>query len=204
MDTLPSLRAVVPAAELHLAARRLLGQATTELVALVPAEHPVAVGLGATLHELGTGDVLVRVVHDGGSAPPFPGNVLVRTVERVPQVIVVADRSVALLSSREPRTPPTIVGESVVVQACATAFAGMWAHSREATAIERERLCDRAVLHALGCGTTDECAARELNISTRTYRRRVAELMEQLGASSRFQAGMLAAGRGWAAEGRGR
>ncbi|MDN5747556.1 MAG: hypothetical protein L0H64_03390 [Pseudonocardia sp.] len=132
MDAVPPLRAVAPAAELHLAARRLLGQATRELVALVPAEHPVAAGLRATLHELGTGGVLVRVVHDGGPAPAFPGAVLVRTVDRVPQVIVVADRSAALLSSREPRTPPTIVDEAVVVQACATAFAGMWDHPREA------------------------------------------------------------------------
>jgi DNA-binding NarL/FixJ family response regulator len=39
---------------------------------------------------------------------------------------------------------------------------------------------------------TDVTAARELGMSLRTYRRRVAELLVALGADSRFQAGMRA------------
>jgi DNA-binding NarL/FixJ family response regulator len=35
-------------------------------------------------------------------------------------------------------------------------------------------------------------AARELNVSLRTYRRHVAEILRELGASSRFQAGARA------------
>jgi DNA-binding NarL/FixJ family response regulator len=50
----------------------------------------------------------------------------------------------------------------------------------------------RTVLRALGSGATDETAARELGMSLRTYRRRVAELLNALGAGSRFQAGMRA------------
>ncbi|KUL41924.1 response regulator transcription factor [Streptomyces regalis] len=50
----------------------------------------------------------------------------------------------------------------------------------------------RAVLHALGSGVTDAAAARDLGMSLRTYRRRVAELLVALGADSRFQAGMRA------------
>jgi hypothetical protein len=48
------------------------------------------------------------------------------------------------------------------------------------------------VLRALGCGVTDEAAARELGMSLRTYRRRVADLLVALGAGSRFQAGVRA------------
>ncbi len=48
------------------------------------------------------------------------------------------------------------------------------------------------VLDALNEGWTDETAARALGVSLRTYRRRVAELMTALGASSRFQAGARA------------
>ncbi|MFF4830294.1 DNA-binding response regulator [Streptomyces sp. NPDC001315] len=50
----------------------------------------------------------------------------------------------------------------------------------------------RTVLRALGSGVTDEAAARELGMSLRTYRRRVAELLVALGADSRFQAGIRA------------
>lgn len=50
----------------------------------------------------------------------------------------------------------------------------------------------RTVLRALGSGATDETAARELGMSVRTYRRRVAELLNALDAGSRFQAGMRA------------
>ncbi|MEU4487633.1 helix-turn-helix domain-containing protein [Streptomyces purpurascens] len=48
------------------------------------------------------------------------------------------------------------------------------------------------VLRALASGATDETAARELGMSLRTYRRRVAELLLALNAGSRFQAGLRA------------
>lgn len=52
------------------------------------------------------------------------------------------------------------------------------------------------VLARLATGAKDECAARELGVSPRTYRRHVTELCERLGASSRFEAGALAAQAG--------
>jgi DNA-binding NarL/FixJ family response regulator len=45
-------------------------------------------------------------------------------------------------------------------------------------------------------GAKDETIARQLGVSLRTVRRRVAELMDELGASTRFQAGMEAVRRG--------
>ncbi|MFE9440685.1 DNA-binding response regulator [Streptomyces sp. NPDC006602] len=50
----------------------------------------------------------------------------------------------------------------------------------------------RTILRTLGSGATDETAARELGMSLRTYRRRVADLLDTLDAGSRFQAGMRA------------
>jgi hypothetical protein len=49
---------------------------------------------------------------------------------------------------------------------------------------------DRLILRGLASGLTDEAAARRLGMPLRTYRRRVAELMRQLGSDSRFQAGV--------------
>ncbi|MFE9822211.1 response regulator transcription factor [Streptomyces sp. NPDC005791] len=49
------------------------------------------------------------------------------------------------------------------------------------------------VLHLMSTGRTDEVTARELGMSVRTFRRHVSEVMQRLGASSRFQAGLRAA-----------
>ncbi|HEX7303572.1 LuxR C-terminal-related transcriptional regulator [Lentzea sp.] len=56
---------------------------------------------------------------------------------------------------------------------------------------------DRSVLRMLASGLTDEMVARQIGVSVRHLRRRIARLMDELGADSRFQAGMTAARRGW-------
>lgn len=53
------------------------------------------------------------------------------------------------------------------------------------------------LLEQLMAGATDEIIARKLGISLRTVRRRVAELMSDLGVDTRFQAGVEAVRRGW-------
>lgn len=45
-------------------------------------------------------------------------------------------------------------------------------------------------------GSKDEALARQLGVSLRTVRRRVADLMDEFGATTRFQAGMEAVRRG--------
>jgi DNA-binding NarL/FixJ family response regulator len=55
----------------------------------------------------------------------------------------------------------------------------------------------RLLLEQLTRGAKDEQIARELGLSLRTVRRRVAEVLGELGADSRFQAGVEAVRRGW-------
>ena len=55
----------------------------------------------------------------------------------------------------------------------------------------------RLLLDQLSTGAKDEQIARTLGLSLRTVRRRVANLLEELGAESRFQAGVEAVRRGW-------
>jgi hypothetical protein len=50
-----------------------------------------------------------------------------------------------------------------------------------------------AVIRSLDAGVTDEVAARQLSVSLRTYRRHVANLMERLDITTRFQLGARAA-----------
>lgn len=53
------------------------------------------------------------------------------------------------------------------------------------------------VLRLLAAGATDAAIAEQVGISQRTVERRVRALMEQLGVTTRFQAGVQAARRGW-------
>ncbi|MGW0752886.1 hypothetical protein [Streptomyces sp. NPDC002587] len=80
-----------------------------------------------------------------------------------------------------------------VMPGCARAApggAGRSAEDGELPSVARE------VLRQLALGTKDETAAREMGMALRTYRRVVAQLMENLDARSRFQAGFLAGQRG--------
>ncbi|WP_206442911.1 LuxR C-terminal-related transcriptional regulator, partial [Candidatus Protofrankia californiensis] len=56
---------------------------------------------------------------------------------------------------------------------------------------------ERLLLRLLSLGAKDEAAARHLGVSVRTVRRMIADLMRRMDARSRFQAGILAAERGW-------
>ena len=57
--------------------------------------------------------------------------------------------------------------------------------------------CLQPILEELVKGDTDMTTCRRLNMSPRTYSRRVAELLSYLGVETRFQGGMEVALRGW-------
>jgi len=59
------------------------------------------------------------------------------------------------------------------------------------------------VLRELLAGTLDVTASRRLNMSPRTFNRRVAELLQYLGAQTRFQGGVQAVMQGLAPLSRG-
>ena len=56
---------------------------------------------------------------------------------------------------------------------------------------------DRVLLSLLANGLNDEAIARQTHRGLRTVRRDIARLMDDLGARSRFEAGVRAARRGW-------
>ena len=53
------------------------------------------------------------------------------------------------------------------------------------------------MLTLMAVGMKDDAIARQLGISPRTLRRRSQELLVELAAGNRFQAGVEAARRGW-------
>ena len=56
---------------------------------------------------------------------------------------------------------------------------------------------EATLLGLLAAGMTDAAIARQLGAHERTVHRRVRELLDRLGADTRFQAGLQAARRGW-------
>lgn len=56
---------------------------------------------------------------------------------------------------------------------------------------------DQHILGMLASGASDATIARQMGVSQRTVERRIKVILDQLGAQSRFQAGMLAKERGW-------
>ena len=79
-------------------------------------------------------------------------------------------------------------------------FESLWSRAtpvRELESGEARPDLRQFLLEQLVAGSTDEVIARKLGISLRTVRRRIAQLMADLGVDTRFQAGVEAARRGW-------
>lgn len=96
--------------------------------------------------------------------------------------------------------PRTLVRQQGLVEALALLFEMMWERASTVPELEqRDPRSDlrRFLLRQLATGAQDEQIARTLGLSLRTVRRRVAALMTELGADSRFQAGVEAVRRGW-------
>jgi DNA-binding NarL/FixJ family response regulator len=95
-----------------------------------------------------------------------------------------------------------VLRQPSIVRAMALLFEAIWEKALAVPVLEGQRHDDgakgqRLLLRQLAGGAKDEQIARSLGLSVRTVRRRVAELLDQLGAESRFQAGAEAVRRGW-------
>ncbi|MEU4065763.1 helix-turn-helix transcriptional regulator [Streptomyces wedmorensis] len=127
-----------------------------------------------------------------------------RTVPVVPMLMVVVDREAALVpvDPRDGRAGALEVRSPGLVHALVVLFDRLWesgtpfgeAPRRDAHDLSPQ---ERELLLLLGIGCTDDVAARRLGISLRTVRRMSSDLMNRLGARSRFEAGVRAAKEGW-------
>jgi DNA-binding CsgD family transcriptional regulator len=94
--------------------------------------------------------------------------------------------------------PRLLVRQGALVGALTLLFELYWTHSSSVADLVAAPGGHRAfLLRQLASGAQDEQIARTLGLSLRTVRRRVAELMIELGVDSRFQAGVEAVRRGW-------
>ncbi len=128
----------------------------------------------------------------------------VRTVPTLPTRMIIIDRTSAVIPVRGDDTAAGAViltGHGTVTALCAL-LDSTWAAGRplgEAPVRDPHGLTpqEQAALSLLAEGHTDDAIARRLGVSPRTARRVTTELIERLGARSRFQAGVRAAQLGW-------
>lgn len=116
--------------------------------------------------------------------------------------LTVYDRSVAVvpIDPGEGLRGALLVREPGLVSQLANCFDGVWEAAQDLGAFLDDGSpsgLERRVLAALVTADKDETAARELDVSVRTLRRHVADIMARLGTANRFQAGVRAKEKGW-------
>lgn len=125
----------------------------------------------------------------------------VRITRAVPHRLVLVDRTLAIVPARadDPAAGALFVSQPVVVASFVGQFGQLWKAGQRVGRDDRD--LNVTLIHdtvsMLRSGVTDEVAAKQLNVSVRTLRRRVASVMEMLGATSRFEAGVKASEAGW-------
>ncbi|MGC5341405.1 helix-turn-helix domain-containing protein [Streptomyces sp. DT171] len=136
----------------------------------------------------------------------------IRSVDRLPTELVVADGRLAMVPMTGHGTEPAalVVHASGLLESLTGLFEAVW---REAMPLrlggsgwEREGPAgpdptDLEILSLLLAGLTDASVAKQLELGLRTVQRRVKGLMELAGVSTRLQLGWHAYERGWVSRG---
>lgn len=126
-----------------------------------------------------------------------------RVLPGLPLKLAIADTKVALLPlSLDLETAQVaLIHESTLLEGLVDLFHTYWdlavpigEDSPAGTGVDEET---RQLLTLLASGLKDDAIARQLGLSTRTMRRRIRTLLDDLSAANRFQAGVQAARRGW-------
>ncbi|MFD8825348.1 hypothetical protein ACFV1C_23735 [Streptomyces sp. NPDC059605] len=177
--------------------------------------HSIAVcsALAASVADLpstgrgGRSRLAVRLLAAGGTLHMSPNfcdafgetNLEIRiTKGELREALIIDGRTALVQSGTETGARhAAIITDPAAVGALDLLFAGTWTSARPlADELRLDRslrtTLARRILEKLREGHTDDVAAREIDVSLRTYRRHVAEIMRELGANSRFQAGVRA------------
>lgn len=131
-----------------------------------------------------------------------------REMADVPLKLLIADDQMAMivLDGHDEQIRSTlVVHPSTLLDGLIAVFESLWKSAAprdpivivEGTADAELSSGDRALLSLMASGVTDAVIARRLGMSQRTLQRRIRDLMDQVGAGNRFQAGLWAARRGW-------
>ena len=130
---------------------------------------------------------------------------IIRASDEIFDRLIIFDRMVAFIpqSSKEQVSKDNdpggaiIVHEPILVSFLCRAFETFWVSSQPFETITKEPSANidslqKSILHLMALGLKDDVVARQLGMATRTCRRHVSVIMENLGVASRFQAGVRA------------
>lgn len=155
------------------------------------------------------------IYHSNDAARPDVAELLNRRVElgveiriapAIPLNMVISDEQFALvpLHPASPREGAILARGRLLVRSFLNLYEHCWhAATPYGDDVVPERGGDglseqqQAALRMLATGMKDEKIARNLGVSLRTVSRMLSELMQELGASSRFEAGVRAVRLGW-------
>ncbi|MFY1632140.1 LuxR C-terminal-related transcriptional regulator [Solwaraspora sp. WMMB335] len=125
-----------------------------------------------------------------------------RTAHELFGRLITFDREVAFVPQRDGASGAVVIREPSIVAFLGDVFDMMWTHAQPYATAAADGLeavsgdLDRTIANLLAAGMKDEAIARRLGLSLRSTRRHIANIMERLGARSRFQAGVLMSARG--------
>ncbi|MGW0836159.1 LuxR C-terminal-related transcriptional regulator [Streptomyces prunicolor] len=122
----------------------------------------------------------------------------VRTVKDLFGRMLVFDREIVFIPSHGSAEGAILTREPSIVGFLCAFFEQTWRSAVpffESLAEDIPNDVKRSILQLLIDGHKDEVVARRMGLSVRTCRRHIADIMQEIGAESRFQAGYLAAGR---------
>lgn len=177
-------------------------------VALPPPATEAAVARGVTVRSVFFDRVRSDPRLAGYLRELGAGGAFVRTARGLPTSALAIDNRLVLLpvalSMTGSRPSVVLLRLPSVVTATAELFERVWAGAAPVGEVadgapEGRHAREHELLGLLLAGYTDELAAAELDISDRTVRRMVSNLMKTLDARSRFEAGARAVLHGWPA-----
>ena len=191
---------------------RLAARATDRLTLLVPTYTPgsfeFAKGIVEAVLRRGVGLRLVWSAHllanpavEAYTTWLLNREVVPRTVEYVPCRTVIVDHTAAV--EVDPVRGIRFRRDPCALEPLGAVADRLWANGTEVQRVTAPRSetpahsRDEMVLRLLAKGLTDDAVARRIGVSVRTVRNDVASAMSVLDARSRFQAGVLAAQRGF-------
>ncbi|GGV16818.1 hypothetical protein GCM10010495_34000 [Kitasatospora herbaricolor] len=202
---------------IHSRLERMGHSATTEILSSQPGNQrpeDLVASRPADTEALGRGITMRTLYQDATRNQPHVANYAhwllsqgseVRTVPAIPQRLVLVDRTQALvpIDPADNRKGALYVTEPGILAALLDLFEQAWNTAVPLGAARPEdprtslTPTERDLLRLLSSGLTDDAAGQRLGISSRTVGRHMSSIMERLGASSRFEAGIKAAHKGW-------
>jgi len=204
VEGLPAIRARID--QLVLATRRELVTVSTLLdldeagVAVQRAQDQVLIERGVRMRtvcrpEVREGPLLWAYVEECVAAGEQ-----VRLVDALPPRMVISDGEVAVIpvDTDDPDRGVHVVWSAALLASLVALFEALWATGSPVSGPSPvPHRHDPRLLALLAAGAKDERVARNLGKGVRTVRREIADLLLDLGATTRFEAGVAAARRGW-------